>query len=468
MSGERENGKAPGAVTIGLLAIAIVAMPLPWGGVLPGGRLLIQTLAFLALAAAALAPDRLPLGRARVAVASLASLALLGGLQLLPLSPRLLAGISPASGETYARANEVLTLFGRAPVAARISIAPTETIQATLFVASCAGLFFAAAAVSRRATRRWLGWLLVAAAVAQIVYAVTAGREDERVHGVFVNPNHLAGWLQIALAVAFGFVVESIMTGNDRAARAADPLERMYRRWAPVAWRALAWGVILIGILATRSRGGIAAAAIVVLVMLVVALSSRHVRHHRAFAAAGSCAIAAGIGIALATTGRWPLLRFLTTDPRDAESDLRVTLWKLSVAAWRDFPIAGSGLGTFREAFRRVQPAGTNLLVEQAHSDSLQILVTGGIVGLALSIVAIGSIAWLLLRGAIGNRHREASAWSLAGFGAIAALTLHGIVEFNFSIPAIPATLAIVTGLAWGASERGTGPNAEGGVRSAE
>jgi O-antigen ligase len=455
------------AATVALLAVAIVAIPLPFGGVLPGGRLLIQTLGFLALAASAAIGSRPPLGRARLALIPLAAIGALGVLQLVPMPPTLVARLSPESAAIRARANEVLALFGREQIAARISIAPTETVQATLFVFACAAFFFAAAAVSTRSTRRWLGWLVVLAAAAQIVWAVSAQRDDERIHGAFVNPNHLAGYLHIALAVAFGFVVESILTGGDREARKHDPLDRMHLRWAPVAWRALAWGVIVIGILVSRSRGGITAAAVTAVVMLVVALSTRHVRHHRAFAAAGVGAIAAGVAIAFATTGRWPLLRFFATDPRDAESDLRLTLWRLSIDAWRDFPLFGSGLGTYREAFRRVQPAGTNLLVEQAHHDALQMLVTGGAAGLALALLAIAAIAWLLWRGAIRNRHREGSAWSLAGLGALVALALHGLVEFNFSIPAIPATLAIVTGLAWGAA-RDAEPNAEVGMRNAE
>lgn len=439
-------------LTIAILGVAIVAIPLPFGGVLPGGRLLIQTLAFLALATSAAIGTRSGLGKARFALVPLVTLGALGALQLIPLSPAILARLSPASAEISARTNEVLALFGRPEIAPRISIAPTETVQATLFVLACASFFYAAASISTRTTRRRLGWLLLAASAAHIAWAVTTQRDTERIHGAFVNPNHLAGYLQIALAVAFAFVVESILTGGDRESRRKDPLDRLQRRWTPVAWRALAWGVIVIGILVTRSRGGITAAAIASVAMLIVALSSRHVRHHRAFAAAGVGAIVLGVAIAFATTGRWPLLRFFTTDPRDAESNLRVTLWRLSIDAWRDFPLLGSGLGTYREAFRRIQPDGMNLLVEQAHDDALQMLVTGGIVGLALAAVAIGAIALLLWREAIANDHREASAWSLAALGAIVALSLHGLVEFNFSIPAIPATLAIVTGLAWGAS----------------
>ena len=49
------------------------------------------------------------------------------------------------------------------------------------------------------------------------------------------------------------------------------------------------------------------------------------------------------------------------------------------------------------------------------------------------------------------QKHREESAFGLAGFGALVMLLLHGVAEFNFSIPAMPATLAACLGGAWAA-----------------
>jgi hypothetical protein len=43
---------------------------------------------------------------------------------------------------------------------------------------------------------------------------------------------------------------------------------------------------------------------------------------------------------------------------------------------------------------------------------------------------------------------------ALAGVGALLSLTLHGLVEFNLSVPIIPATLACALGVAWSAAMR--------------
>ena len=159
-----------------------------------------------------------------------------------------------------------------------------------------------------------------------------------------------------------------------------------------------------------------------------------------------------GLTLAVATAGPTSFRRFLETSPRDLGRDLRVLLWTSSLEAWKEFPILGSGLGTFREALRRVQPRYLQGRIEQAHSDPLQLLVTGGAIGAAIGVLLVGSLFAALLRAWRRQKHREASVFVLAGFGALLSLTLHGLVEFNFSIPPIPATLACVLGAAWAAA----------------
>jgi O-antigen ligase len=220
-----------------------------------------------------------------------------------------------------------------------------------------------------------------------------------------------------------------------------------------ISLRVVLWGTIAAGIGLTQSRAGIVVAIVVTLVLLVIAPAHPRINQRRwSFAGAGAGIVAAAIGFTILTVRQQPIIRFLGSDPRDPASDLRLTLWRLSIDAWRNFPILGSGLGTFREAFRRVQPRDFNFYVEFAHSDPLQLLVTGGIIGFAL-----GAIAWIALMAALLRRwhreqRREESAMLLAAFAAMLSLTLHGLVEFNLSIPAIPATLACIAGLGWAAA----------------
>lgn len=430
-----------------LLATLIVA-PIPYGAVLPGGMAMIEILAFAA-AAAAIASPRSRLRGAAIPVAALLLIALLGALQLLPLSEGLIHRISPASAKVYDDTNRVLRLFDRAPVAPRISIAPGETRDTILLTLAYAALLGTAAAVcSTRFRRRMVAGVLLGAGAVHVLIAAASSGGTERIHGAFVNADHFAGYLEIGAAFAFGWIWTEVLTGRDRTQGIRDRAERLERRAIPFVWRVLLWGVIAAGIVLTRSRGGLAAATIALAVMVAIGILHGPIATRRRAAVTTAAAITAGILFVALTTGQAAILRFLASDPRDIGTDTRVELWRSSIQAWHFYPNFGSGLGTFREAFRRVQPSSISGLVEQAHNDLLQLLVTGGWIGAILGAIVFVSLFALLLGGWVREMHREERAMMLAGFGALLSLTLHGVVDFNMSIPAIPATLAILLGTA--------------------
>lgn len=446
-----EVGTASGAlgwIAFALLLVTIAVAPLPYGAVLPAGMFLIEALAFCAAAFAIAGRSPLPAAVA-IPIVALLLIAILGLLQLAPISAGTLRAISPWSARIYNDTNEVLQLFRRPEATPRISIAPDETRSTILLTLAYAALFASAAMVctSRLRRRIAVGVLLGASALHVLVAAATSGG-TERIHGAFINPDHFAGYLQIGAAFAFGLIWSEVLTGRDRLRGIRDRAERLEQRSFPFVWRILLWGIIAAGIVLTRSRGGIASAVIALAVMLGIGILHRPIAARRPTAAIAAIAVAAGIVFVSLTTGQSAILRFLASDPRDIGTDTRVELWRSSIQAWHLYPNVGSGLGTFREAFRSVQPASIHGLVEQAHSDFLQLLVTGGWVGAALGAIVFISLFALLLTGWLQQQHREERAMLLAAFGALLSLTIHGIVEFNMSIPAIPATLAIMLGAA--------------------
>jgi O-antigen ligase len=437
-----------------LLLALVVAAPLPYGGILPGGSFLIEILAFSAAGMAMLSrsPAR-PLGAARLPLSALAGIAALGVLQLLPLPPRLLGFLSPVSAKVYAETAEILGLFG-APIrfAPCVSIAPTETSSTVLLVLAYLAAFLAAFRLLQgRARRRVFFAAVFLSALGQIAGAVATEPAGERKHGSFVNADHLAGYLEIALVLSFAVVWIAISHGRDAARHLADRAERVERRLLPVSLAILLWGTVAAGVGLTKSRGGILASLLTALLLLaLLVLRSRFGRRRRA-ATVGAFALIAGLLFVSLAIENVAILRFLDSDLRDFTADTRAQIWRRSLDAWREFPVLGSGLGTYREAFRRVQWRDSLCLVDQAHSDSLQLLVTAGALGTALGAAALVAGVLLLLRAGQRQAHREERVFTAAGLCALVSLTLHGLVEFNFSLPAVPVTLAAVLGAAWSA-----------------
>lgn len=428
-----------------LLLVSVAVAPFPWGAIQPGGQLMIEMFAFSILALTLF-------GRAQarphtfLPALALLGIAVLGLIQLLPNTT-----LSPSSAQIYADANRVLQLFGHSAAPPRISLAPLETKATILLTLAYAALFTAGALLIDSRTRlRWLLGVLFATSATHVLVAATMTGAVERLHGAFINPNHLAGYLEIALAFAFGVIWAEVLTGRDRVEKVRDRGERLEKRTLPFVWRILLWGVIAAGIALTRSRGGVIAAILTTIILIAIGLTRR--RSERA-AIITVIAIALGIAFVIFTTGETALLRFLGSDPRDLNTDTRVLIWRSSVDAWHAYPTFGDGLGAYKEAFRRVQPKEIDGLIEQAHNDFLQLLVTGGWIGALLGAIAFGSAFVILFRGWLHQRHREESAFILAAFGALLSLTLHGVVEFNMSLPAIPATLAVMIGAAMRATE---------------
>ena len=427
------------------------AAPFPYGAVLPGGTLRLELLSFTALALALFARGTSSLRPARMPIAAALGIITVGALQLVPLPEDLLRTVAPLSARAWSEAGESIRLFdANRALRPRISLAPAETIGAILLTSSYVAAFVAAALVLHTRKRRTLfAWTLFASGMMQIVLGVAEPElADDRVSGSFVNPNHLAGYLEIVLAVMFGVIWTEILTGRDRLYGAEQRSDRVERRLLPLLPRILAWAAIAGGIAVTRSRGGILAAMLATLALLAMAALHRGRRVKRGrVAAMAAVAIVAGIVFVGVTTRDVPLTRFLATDPRDVGTDSRVRIWEASIEAWKQSPILGSGLGAFRDSFRRVQPQNVKGLIDYAHNEPLQLLVSGGAVGLALGLVAYVGLMVVLFRLAMQQKHREQSAVLLAAFGAMLSLAFHGVTEFNLSIPAIAATLAMVAGM---------------------
>lgn len=444
-----------GWLGIGFLIALVVAAPIAWGGILPGGSLIIQILAFAAASVAFLSGPPVRPRLPALPLAAVAGIVLLGLVQLAPLPDSLLGAVSPVSLEISRETGRILDLFGKAAPSPAISIAPSETISTILLLLAYIAAFLAASRVlSTRSRRRVFLAGIFTAALVQILIATLSGAPTARKGGSFVNPNHLAGYLEISLALAFGVAWATFSVGRDRVGHLADRGERLEKRLVPVSLSVLLWGTIAAGIALTQSRGGAGAALVTTLFLIAFFSMRRRLGSRRAAAGRATLILMAGLLFVAFALREIPVVRFLATDPRDLPTDSRIQIWAGSIQAFRQFPVAGSGLGTFREAFRRVQPRDfVEGLVEQAHSDPLQLLVTGGAVGAALGVLALVSGLFALFRVAQRQRHREETVLLIGGLGALVSLTLHGLVEFNFSLPAIPVTLAAVLGGAWAAGE---------------
>jgi len=268
--------------------------------------------------------------------------------------------------------------------------------------------------------------------------------------GTYINPNHFAGLLEMILPLCFAGTLYrlervGVGAGNPQpTSRHAVSSERV------AALVLFFFCTLLLGaaILFSRSRAGIlsASAAVISSAILWVGVSRRRPRATLAAVSllAAGCLFGLWIGLG-------PVLERYEAILADYPS--RLAVWKDSLGLIQAHPLRGNGLGSFADAYTRVQSTVLSRVVDHAHNDYLEFAAEWGIPGAAL---LIGLIVWLLVRTALACfRLAEPAARAVAAgcSGSILALLLHSLTDFNLQIPANALVLAAVLGLAYSASD---------------
>jgi O-antigen ligase len=395
-----------------------------------------------------LARDReaLPRGARLVGVPALGLLAI-GIVQLLPApawTVRWLTGPTAEAREAVAR-----VLPEVATTAAPLSLSPPDTLDAVLRGSSF-GLVALATAIAFRERRHFktLGFVIVTSATFQALYGAAEYLSQHQhifayakkyyldcATGTFINRNHFATYLVMALPLALGMLVdgwEAVFTRGswrERLLRLAEPA------YFSVIAAAVATFVIWIGVFLSYSRGGLAAA----LVATVVLGLQSGFRKRRMWVLVAACLLPT---VFLSWQQmKAPGERFVTEADQLASLNHRLPVWEVGASMIPSHATLGVGWGGFENAFQRYHPS-SRLRWEHVHNDWLQTAIEGGVAAPLLVIWLL----WLALTAAKRNHGRSAPIRKCLVAG-IAALAFHCLLDFPLRIPAIGVLLACFVGL---------------------
>jgi len=376
--------------------------------------------------------------------------------QLVPLPAATIHAISPETPAVVAQLDLSVQLN---PASARpLTIDPVRTRRGLLVIASLASLIVGAArlfSIVGAADTAWaivvLGVLLALTGIIQRplftgkIYGFWTPLEGGAPFGPFVNKNHFAGWMLMAIPVAIGLLCNDV----SRGLRGVPPVWRERVLWlsSPQASRLLllmgAAAVMTLSLFLTMSRSGMAAGAVAI---VCVALTSRRdvVRGKKIVALAiVSALLVMVIGwVGPGTIGS----RFSSGNPRDVNG--RTLAWKDAIEVARNYPIAGTGLNTYDVAMIFYQRFNRPMRYSQAHNDYLQLAAEGG---LLLTVPA--AIAIVVFVRAVRRRFtQETSAstyWIRRGAVAgVLAIALQDIVEFSLQMPGNAFLFAVLCAIA--------------------
>lgn len=482
----RHSGRSSAFLSVLLLLIVVYA-PLPFAGALPRDHFLLDAAAFVAALLALARLGRLSALRAawRPALV-LGALALWGLLQSVPWPAPVLGLLSPKAAELWQVGAELQAASAAAEAgqplppaasagqegAARVfgappSLAPAASRLATLHLLALAMLLLAAAAAAEeRAARRLMLAGLLLAAFFQVLYGAGGwlaksgtiwGRavagETGRLRGTFVNSDHFALYLGIATCAAGGWLWWALR----KVLRDRSYEQALLLLGPPL----LAFLTCFVAVAFSGSRAGLLALVVGLSVQgLALAL---HYRKWQIFLATSGVVGLGLLGVVFFGYQQG-FGRLLQTSVYEVTWNARLQVYAATFDLFLQFPLLGSGLGSFRSAFPLVQPAGLPATWEHAHNDYLELLATGGPLALA---VALAGLLWLtraLWRTAHLGRRSEDRAAGLIALGALATAACHAFFDFGLSMPANAFTLTILCGLALGVGH--TTPGSGGKARS--
>jgi O-antigen ligase len=279
--------------------------------------------------------------------------------------------------------------------------------------------------------------------------------------GTFVNRSHFAAMLAMALPTIVGLLVYSMHPGRRRHGRQSRPptSEAIARRGLLFA----AAVMIMVCLLFTRSRAGIAAGVVGLVCSAIVLVRARaaSVGNSRtrvaALVVAGLVAISALLALAI---GIAPILRGLEPGHVESSADFRAAIYVATLHAAAEFMPFGSGLSTYADVFPRFQVGAG--FIDYAHSDYLQALMELGVVApvvVALLLYAYAARMGELLRDRSG---RSFTLLQLAAGAGMLPMVLHSMFDFALHMPANAMWFATLAGVMFHRGIDGDAADVEG------
>jgi O-antigen ligase len=264
--------------------------------------------------------------------------------------------------------------------------------------------------------------------------------------GPFINRNHFAGWMVLAVPLAVGYAC-AVLEMSRR------PRGRNWGRWARwlasadasrfllVAFCVASMGMSLV---LTGSRSGIAALAVALAVLAVFVADRAGGRLSRLVAVGLLLLLLAGAIVWAGTSST--VARFSL-----AASDItgRVMVWRDTVAIIRDFPWFGTGLGTFGLAMLVYQSGPRDAIFFQAHNDYLQLVAEGGMLVTIPAAAALWVFVQTVRRRLTRPEDQVMTSWIRAGAVAgLAGIASQSVLEFSLQIPGITVLFVVAAAIA--------------------
>jgi O-antigen ligase len=243
------------------------------------------------------------------------------------------------------------------------------------------------------------------------IYWVRTLTHGGSIFGPYVNHDHYAGLMEMLAPIPIVVGLTSLTTGGKRAL-------------------VVFAGIVIAGtIVLSQSRAGTASFLAEMALLLGLILARGKSGRVVAVVLGAVCLLVLAFVAWLGTASLWHHFTEL-------QDWMRLAVARDGLRMFARKPILGWGLGTFATVYPQFRSFYTNLFVNAAHNDYLQVLVETGLIGFA-------AVAWFILelyraglRNADGWNRNWSNALGLSALVGCTGLLIHSAFDFNLQIPA--------------------------------
>ena len=330
--------------------------------------------------------------------------------------------------------------------------------------------------VNSRRRMEWLATVIVFSGLLQALAGVVwmasdttfqiffVSMDNPRAHGTFVSPNQYAGYLELTLAVGIGLMIAKL------DGRTSVNWRKRLHGWLAVllsgkAMLRLALIIMVVGLVASRSRGGNSAffASLLIVGVFAVMFSKHAARTTVVFIASlivlDVVVIGGMVGVEKVVqrientnlqkqSAEMKLLEAQSTNVQlNANRPIQIHHYEESVEERgqailpslkivRDFPWLGTGGGTFHLAFPYYQPEYVQIYYDHPHNDYVEFASEAGVLGFLLLALMVMHSIWQSFMLLVRSHNQLSIGMAFASLMGIVSLLIHGAVDFNFQNPA--------------------------------
>lgn len=379
------------------------------------------------------------------------------GVQLIPFSAETIARVSP---ETDALLRRISLGYPDAISEHAFSINPPATLHAlgaaaalSLLLVGLMGNLTRDDAIRTVHVIAAIGIIMAMVGVVQQalwngkIYGFWKPITEGMSFGPFVNRNHFAGWMLMAIPLVFASFCGRVA----KAWSAVEPGFRTRLLWfgsreaSQTMLIGLAVLVMAIALAMSQSRSGIIGLAAAAVIAALIAGRGPGAWRRRLLVVG-----AAAVVMATVISG----IGFERLASRFDDPDLGT--WGNRAGVWRDtwtigtrFPLVGTGMNTFGDAMLVFQTGDLGVHYNEAHNEYLQLFAEGGFLVLLPTLAAV-----VVFGRAVRGRFRQvvpesSDYWIRVGaLTGILAVALQSLVDFSLQMPGNAVLFVVILALA--------------------